>query len=33
MKTTFKGLAVVLLCVAAVRFYPDLARYMRIRAM
>jgi hypothetical protein len=33
MKTAMKGVALILLCVAAVRFYPDLARYMRIRAM
>ncbi len=33
MNTTFKSLAIVLLCVAAVRFYPDFARYMKIRAM
>lgn len=33
MKTAMKGVALVLLCNAAVNFYPDLARYMRIRSM
>jgi hypothetical protein len=33
MKTAMKGVALVLLAVAAVRIYPDFARYMRIRAM
>jgi hypothetical protein len=33
MHTTWKGLAVLLLAVAAVKLYPDFARYMKIRAM
>jgi hypothetical protein len=33
MNTTWKGLAVLLLCVAAVKLYPDFARYMKIRSM
>ena len=33
VRTTFKALAILLLGVAAVRFYPDFARYMKIRAM
>jgi hypothetical protein len=33
VRTTFKALTILLLSVAAVRFYPDLARYMKIRAM
>jgi hypothetical protein len=33
MNTTWKGLAVLLLAVAAVKLYPDFARYMKIRSM
>lgn len=33
MKIAMKGMALVVLCAAAVHFYPDLARYMRIRSM
>lgn len=33
MNTTWKGLAVLLLAAAAVKLYPDFARYMKMRAM
>ena len=33
MKTAVKSVALVLLCVAAVKFYPDVARYIKIRSM
>lgn len=33
MNTTIKGVAIILLAVAAVKLYPDFVRYMKIRAM
>jgi len=33
MITAIKGVAMILLAVAAVKLYPDLVRYMKIRAM
>jgi len=33
MTTFVKGLVVFLLCVAAIKLYPDFSRYMKIRAM
>jgi hypothetical protein len=33
MNTTIKSAVLILLAVAAVKLYPDFARYMKIRAM
>jgi hypothetical protein len=33
MNITMKSLVVVLFAAAAVKFYPDFARYLKIRAM
>lgn len=33
MKNALRGVVLLLLTVAAVRFYPDLRRYLKIRAM
>ncbi len=33
MKSAIKGVAIVLLCVAAVSMYPDIARYIKIKTM
>jgi hypothetical protein len=33
MTNTIKGVAMILLAVAAVKLYPDFVRYMKIRAM
>lgn len=33
MNTTLKSAVLILLAVAAVKFFPDFARYMKIRSM